>query len=67
MSASEEIPSMVELDTRQLREVVFLIPGAERIVEGGCHEDGASTNGTGGESVVLASDEIQEGRVGSGQ
>ena len=67
MSALEEIPSMVELDARQLWEVVFLIPGAERIVEGGCHEDGTSANSTGGELVVLASDEIQEGRVESGQ
>ena len=62
MSALEEIPSMIELDARQLREVGFLISRAERIVEGGCHEDGA-----GGELAILASDEIREGRVESGQ
>ena len=62
VSALEEIPSKVELDARQLREIVFLIPGAERRVEGGCHEDD-----TGSELVLLASDEIQEGRVESGQ
>ena len=62
MLVLEEIPSMIELDARQLREIVFLIPGAERRVEGGCHEDD-----TGSELVLLASDEIQEGRVESGQ
>ena len=66
ISPLEEIPSMVKLDTPQLRKVVPRILGAENIVEGGCREDGSCANGTSDEPVVLVSDEVQDGRVESG-
>ena len=62
----EEIPSMVKLDAPQLRKFVLLISGAEGIVESSCREDRNSANGTGDKLVILASDEIQDGRVESG-
>ena len=57
---------MVELDAPQLREVAILIFGAECVVDSGCCEDRSRANDTSGESVVLASDGIQDGRVESG-
>jgi len=66
ISPLEEIPSMVKLDTPQLRKVVPRIFGAENIVEGGCREDGSGANGTSDDPVVLVSDEVQDGRVESG-
>ena len=67
VSALEEIPSMVELNARQLRKLVLLISRAERIVEGGRREDGTGANDTGDELVVLAGGEVQEGGVESRQ
>ena len=66
VSALEEIPSMVELDSPQLGKVAVLIFGAESIVENGCHKDGDRADGTSGELVVLSCDEIQDHRVESG-
>ena len=66
ISPLEEIPSMVKLDTPQLRKVVPRILRAENIVEGGCREDGSCANGTSDEPVVLVSDEVQDGRIESG-
>jgi hypothetical protein len=63
VSPLEEIPSMVKLDAPQLREVVFLIFGAEGIVENGCREDYSGANSTSDKLAVLAS---QDGRVESG-
>ena len=54
----EEIPSMVKLDTPQLRKAVLLILGAESIVEDDCRENDSDANGTSDELVALASDEV---------
>ena len=66
VSLLEEIPSMIKLDTAQLRKLVCLIFGAESIVDSGCHKDGSRANGTGDELIFLTGDEIQNGRVESG-
>ena len=58
VSSLEEIPSMVKLDSSQLRKVVLPISGVESIVENSCHEDGGCANGTSDKLVVLASDEV---------
>ena len=58
VSPLEEIPSMVKLDTPQLRKVVLLIFGAENIVESDCCENGSGADGTGDELVALAGDEV---------
>jgi len=65
VSPLEEIPSMVKLDSPQLGEFVFLILGAESMVDSGCNEDGSRANGANDELVVLADDGIQDGRVES--
>jgi len=66
VSPSEEIPSMVKLDSPQLGEFALLILGAESIVDDGCREDGSRADGASDELVVLADNGIQEGRVESG-
>ena len=65
-SPLEEIPSMVKLDTTQLREVVPLIFGAKCIVDSSCREDCSRTNGPGDELVVLVGHRIKNGRIESG-
>jgi len=50
----EEIPSMVELNAPQLREVMPIILGADSIVETGCRKD---ENRPRNELVVPAGDE----------
>ena len=62
----EEIPGMVKLDALQLGEFVFLILGAERVVDSCCREDGSRANGTGDELSVLTDDGIEDGGVESG-
>ena len=62
----EEIPSVVELDAPQLGELVLVIFGAECVVHNSCRKDRCRANNTSDESVVLASDGIQDGRVESG-
>ena len=65
VASLEEIPSMVKLDTPQLRKVVLRIFGAQSVVENGCHEDDGGANSTSDELVVPAGDEIRESRVES--
>jgi len=60
ISSLEEIPSMVELDAPQLREIVPLILGAEDIVDTGRREDESHASN---QLVVPARDECQCGRV----
>ena len=57
---------MVELNTLQLGEVVFLISGTKSVVDGGRPEDGSHPNNTSNELIVLASDGGQDSRVESG-
>jgi len=63
MPPLEETPSMIQLDTPQFWEVVLLIFGAESIVGGGRREGGGYGSGANDESVILAADGIQDGRV----
>ena len=58
VSPLEETPSMVKLDTRQLRKAMLLIFRVENIVESDCCENGSGADGTSDELVALASDEV---------
>ena len=54
VSLSEEIPSVVKLDSLQLGEAVLLILRSESIVGGGCRKDDGRNDGTSKKLVVLA-------------
>ena len=59
MTPSEEIPSMVKLDARQLGEVTLLIFGTEGVVGSGCPEDDSHANCASDEVVALPGDGAQ--------
>jgi hypothetical protein len=61
----EEIPSVVQLDARQLGKIVRLILGAERIVDGGRREEGGHGKCGSNESVVFASDKMKDSGIES--
>ena len=54
VSLSEEIPSVVKLDSLQLGEAALLILRSESIVGGGCRQDDGRNDGTSKKLVVLA-------------
>ena len=64
MSPLEEVPGMVKLGAAQLGELVFLILGAENVVDSGCCENGSRANRSSNELAVLVNDRIEDGTAG---